>query len=533
MTFCLSILVLMLLASGKEDSSFLNAKEPARVLQTYTDAQLQQSPYPGTGWANNIINYKSNWPLNFLPATFDGQDCTSVANAWNFESYYVNDGFIWSTVAQRYLALRLIGQSYQLTAETTLDQTAQQWTIENPSNTIPFPYGFVHITQVRNGVTYALAQLIHPPDNGVLLTATSTLPVGVVVLPSGDADPAKLWNFHASGTLPSANYPLCSVNIQGYLKDSTTNNLISSTVLATNPSVTFTGNQKTYSATINPATSIYSITLPPGTYTLSATVSQYQPTSGSMTFLQSSQFTQGSNTIFMVSSIISVVISGYLKDETNQNFDSISLSAKNPTVTFYASGQYFTATVDLSTSIYSITLPVGTYSRVVTMKGCFPQNTTVTVSGNSDQTSNFNSISLEAAVWTVYFYWNSNLAWVLGPAAWEPDGQEVSAGNLQTSVMTYNNNGGPSYQPQFIVFHDLYTMPGTYNVVVSQSSLTSVPLAQSEAYVTLYKGDKQGGTLVKTINIQDIPTQSNEWHVFDFNVSPNDDESYTVINTFY
>jgi len=173
---------------------------------------LSSSPDPDLSYYTNcdlgsvIMNYQSNFYLDIGNQPFDGSSCDAFQNNDNYHTWCITpDSFIWSTIREKFLGLKELGNTYVLYTSSTLDTASQQWTFTLQST------NFQTITQTINGVTYALMQI--STDYG----DNDDAPLNPIVVGVDIYDSTELkqhWWISQIGRREAQTSPICAVNIE-------------------------------------------------------------------------------------------------------------------------------------------------------------------------------------------------------------------------------------------------------------------------------------------------------------------------------
>ena len=245
--------------------------------------------------------------------------------------------------------------------------------------------------------------------------------------------------------------------IRGYIKDGNTGQLISDSTIASAKLVVIFQDAKGTQIQASMVTgSIYSVMLPAGTYTRIVTMNGYNSLSDSVVVSADSSESVVSNTLFL--QVSSFVLRGYIKDGTSgqlipdATLKPISVAFSGPTGSFLATL--------VTGSIYSVTLPAGTYTRTVTLSGYTTFVTSVTIQSGSNENNAANTITLTKSTITIRGYVKDGTTGLLIPDA------TLQAKNIQILFAGSSNFaatlvGGSIYEVSF--------PPGNYKRTVTMT----------------------------------------------------------------
>jgi len=224
-------------------------------------------------------------------------------------------------------------------------------------------------------------------------------------------------------------------------------------------------------------------------------------------------------------------ISGYLENAlTGQIISGANLTSLRIVVTFTSSrNQVYTASVDVSRSVYTVTLPAGVYVRNGTLDTYISAVTNVNITGNSTETNLPNSIVLSPIFqgWRAVVNWNGNVDKDLDSYTKCPDQSFVyykvkNSADHFVNLDTDSRNSGP----ETMSYTFTEASNGVWSYFVTSYTKTA-PMTQNQAKVVVYHGATQVAELM-------VPTTgaSNAWwwHVFDLKVNANV-QNYVLVNT--
>ena len=230
-----------------------------------------------------------------------------------------------------------------------------------------------------------------------------------------------------------------------------------------------------------------------------------------------------------VSSTKTFTAKGYIKNAlTAQVIPAATLSAGISVKFTNAGGQVFTATVDTASGIYTVVLPAGVYTRTATLKSFVTSTQQVTVSSDSDQTNQDNSVLLSPSFegWRAVLTWSADAKDLDG---WVklPDASYVYYNRKTSAYVSLDVDNRGAYGPETMTLKFDASTTGTFTYFVTQA-VVSVPFSSSQAKVMVYHGDTQADEItIPTTN----PNLGKYWNVFQIQVNGSD-QLYVRNNKF-
>ena len=226
--------------------------------------------------------------------------------------------------------------------------------------------------------------------------------------------------------------------------------------------------------------------------------------------------------------VVTYAVRGYIKNAlTNLVFSSAQIQSGSVQVIFTLNSKNYSAAINAANSTYSIQLPAGNYTRWAKMVNMSQTTTNISVSGNSYEDTNANSVLFTTVItgWRAVLTWNTIQD--LDTYCSAP-GKEVlyyKKKNSNDGVVSLDIDNRNGTGPETMTFNFTSTSQGTYNYYVS--SYSKLPLNQSQSKVVLYFGGNQV--------VEVLPPANNVltyWNVFQIVVVQGGSQTYSLINTY-
>ena len=221
-------------------------------------------------------------------------------------------------------------------------------------------------------------------------------------------------------------------------------------------------------------------------------------------------------------------VRGYIKNAlTNLVFTSAQIQSGSVQVIFTVNSQNYSATINAANSTYSVQIPAGNYTRWASMLNMVQATTIISVSGNSYEDTNSNSVLFATVIngWRAVLTWNTVQdldAYCSAPGNEVVYYKKMKSNDGFVSLDIDNRNGSG---PETMTFNFTSTTQGTYNYYVN--SYSKLPLNQSQAKVVLYQGGNQIVEVLPPAN-----TSLTYWNVFKIVVVKGGSQTYSLVNSY-
>jgi hypothetical protein len=270
----------------------------------------------------------------------------------------------------------------------------------------------------------------------------------------------------------------------------------------------------------------YDVRLPAGTYRRTVTMQGYHQSHQTIRVKRNSSERNARNKITLTANagpnplpkptIPLVEIKGFIKS-AKDGLLIPSVSDLNFKAIYQATdGKVYTANL-LPEGKYSVNLPLGDYTRIVTLVGYTDNSQKVSVVGPSDETDGNNRIIMVPIL--DFNDWKMVLTWGKIPRDLDshlltPWGAKVYYGNktVQNASLDLDNTTGEG--PETIIIKDITS--GIFKYYVNNFS-REANLVTSNAHVQLTKAGTQKGDF--TVPTSPVLDTNHAWHVFDVDIS--------------
>jgi hypothetical protein len=222
-------------------------------------------------------------------------------------------------------------------------------------------------------------------------------------------------------------------------------------------------------------------------------------------------------------------VSGVIRDGTNNNpltRDQLNNSGASVVYENIATGTRYPATFQ-DAGVYTVSLPVGEYNRIVTIPGFAPITSRFSVTAPGDFVDRANDIMISPSLrgLRVILTWNG-LERDLDSHTGTPNGQHISYSNRNGNGIIQDYDKTDAYGPETTTVTNVEN--GWYKFYVYNYS-GAVPIANTQAKVVFYKDDTVLGQW-------DIPTQPaaathRYWNVFQYNTQNGELQSINQLST--